>query len=159
MASDSEDHSDLSSNYSGSDYSSDDGEQTLEQPISDSATPSQPATSTRSPASAPIVPRLGVPSLVLGSRSADRSVALKTARPAASATPAPPKQPSAVHLVSFAFTLDAAPTSDADLHAVRTRCVQAFGVAPEELTLFDLRTMGGNGPPAIGVAINNSSTK
>ena len=161
MASDSEDHSDLSSNYS--DYSSDEGEQTLEQqPGCDSATPSQPATSNRSPASAPIVPRLGVPSLVLGSRNADRSGAgaMMTARPGT--TPPPPaeqpKQPPAVvHLVSFAFTLDTPPSSNADLHAVRTRCVEAFGVAPEELTLFDLRTMGGAGAPAIGVAINNSS--
>lgn len=161
MASDSEDHSDLSSNYSGSDYSSDEGEQTLEQPVSDSATPSQPATSNRTPASAPIVPRLGVSSLVLGSRSAGGSSAphMMTARPGV-ATPPPTEQqqPSAVHLVSFAFTLDTTPSTDADLHAVRTRCVDAFGVAPEELTLFDLRTRGGNGAPAIGVAINNSST-
>lgn len=167
MASDSEDRSDLSSNYSGSDYSSDEGEQTFEQPVSDSATPSQPATSNRTPASAPIVPRLGVPSLVLGSRSADRSgtATMMTARPGPGAgvgahtTPAEQtKQPPAVvHLVSFAFTLETAPSSDADLHAVRRRCVQAFGVAPEELEFFDLRTMGGNGTPAIGVAINNSS--
>ncbi len=171
-ASDSDERSDLSSNYSGSDYSSDDGEPSLEQQPDPSSHPN--TTIDASPRSMPVrnVPRLGVPSLALGQRPQEQ-VTMMTARP--SAPPPVPTltarpdaecgemmeetsvQPSAVHLVSYAFALDSAPTSEADLRMVRARCVKALGVADEELMLFELRAAGSSTVPSVGVAINNSS--
>lgn len=176
MASDSDDRSDLSSNYSGSDYSSDDGEPSLEQPDAQPAAASHPGTSDASSPSMPVrnVPRLGVPSLALGQRPQEQApAAMMTARPGApplvpaltarqpEAQPMDSKQQitSAVHLVSYAFSLDNVPSSDADLRSVRARCVKALGVAEEELTLFELRAAGSTGAPSIGVAINNSSMR
>jgi hypothetical protein len=64
-----------------------------------------------------------------------------------------------VQLVSYAFTLEAN-TRTADLQVVTERCTQALGVAPDELSFFELQPLGQSKGPAvprcIGVAVNKS---